>query len=287
MHRSRSLNRSLALATAALSGALLSSGCGSPSPAGAWGPTPVAVPVAQEAGQDSEELAKAAQNPVADLISLPLQNNTNFDWGPDDDTQNVLNIQPVIPFQLSEDWNLITRTILPVISQPVPGGDDEFGLGDTLFTGFLSPRDSGGLIWGVGPAVLLPTSTDDALGAGEWGAGPAAVVLTMTGPWVVGGLINNVWSFDSGEVNLMTLQPFVNYNLADGWYLVSAPILTANWEADSDERWTVPLGAGFGRTFRAGKLPLNCNVQFYDNLEHPTLGGEWQLRIQVQLLFPK
>jgi hypothetical protein len=236
---------------------------------------------------DTGELAKAAQNPVADLISLPLQNNTNFDWGPDDDTQNVLNIQPVIPFQLSEDWNLITRTILPVISQPVPGGDDEFGLGDTLFTGFFSPRESSGLIWGVGPAVLLPTSTDDALGAGEWGAGPAAVALTMTGPWVVGGLINNVWSFDSGEVNLMTFQPFVNYNLDGGWYLVTAPIVTANWEADSDERWTVPLGGGFGRTFRAGKLPLNCNLQYYNNVEHPTFGAEWQLRIQVQMLFPK
>ncbi len=138
-----------------------------------------------EAGEnETDELARAAQNPVASMISVPFQNNTNFNFGPQEKTQNILNIQPVLPFELNEDWNLITRTILPVISQPAftPSQDRKIGLGDTVFTAFLSPKDSGQLIWGVGPALLLPTSTDDRLGAGEWGAGPSAVVLTIREP---------------------------------------------------------------------------------------------------------
>ncbi len=123
-----------------------------------------------EAGEnETDELARAAQNPLASMISVPFQNNTNFNFGPLEKTQNVLNIQPFLPFELNDDWNLITRTIVPVVSQPAltPAQDREFGLGDTVFTAFLSPKDSGQLIWGVGPALLLPTSTDDRLGAGN------------------------------------------------------------------------------------------------------------------------
>ena len=139
------------------------------------------------------------QNPIADLISLPLQNNTNFNFGPRERTQNVLNIQPVIPFDLSEDWLMITRTIVPVVSQPsfAPGQDRENGLGDTVFSAFVSPKDqdlwlAGQWLWGVGPAILLPTSTDDRLGPGEWGAGPSAVFLTLQNRWVVGSLFSNI-----------------------------------------------------------------------------------------------
>jgi hypothetical protein len=244
-----------------------------------------------EPGEDATaELARAVQNPVASMISVPFQNNTNFNFGPLEKTQNVLNIQPVIPFALNEDWNLITRTILPVVSQPAftPMQDRKFGLGDTVFSAFLSPRDSGQLIWGVGPALLLPTSTDDRLGAGEWGAGPSFVVLTMQGPWVVGSLFSNIWSFTGDEqVNLFTWQYFVNYNLDDGWYLTSAPIITANWEADSDDTWTVPFGGGVGKVFRIGKQPMNASLQAYYNVEKPDFGADWQLRLQLQFLFPK
>ncbi len=201
-----------------------------------------------------------------------------------------MNIQPVWPFDLNDDWNLITRTIVPVISQPAstPAQDREFGLGDTVFTAFLSPKDSGEWIWGVGPALLLPTSTDDRLGAGEWGAGPSAVVLTIRGPWVVGSLFSNVWSFTGDEqVNLFTWQYFVNYNLDDGWYLTSAPVITANWEANSDDTWTVPFGGGFGKIFRIGTQPINAQASAYYNVEKPDFGADWQLRLQVQLLFPK
>ena len=239
---------------------------------------------------ETDELARAAQNPVASMISVPFQSNTNFNFGPQEKTQNVLNIQPVIPFELSEDWNLITRTIVPVVSQPAltPEQDREFGLGDTLFSAFLSPKDSGQLIWGVGPALLLPTSTDDQLGAGEWGAGPSAVVLTIRGPWVVGSLFSNVWSFTGDEqVNLFTWQYFVNYNLDDGWYLTSAPVITADWEADSDNTWTVPFGGGFGKIFRIGNQPMNASLATYYNVEKPDFGADWQIRAQLQFLFPK
>ena len=242
--------------------------------------------------QDEAELAKKTQNPVSDLISLPFQNNTNFGMGPDDKTQNVLNIQPVWPFALNEDWNLITRTIVPVISQPAltPGQDRTNGLGDTTFTAFFSPKDSGKLVWGAGPVFLLPTATDDVLGSDKWGIGPAVVVLIMPGNWVIGSLLSNVWSVaGSGDqdVNLLTWQYFINYNLPDGWYLSSAPIITANWEADSGNKWTVPFGGGFGKVFRVGKQPMNASVQAFYNVEKPDLGADWTLRLQLQFLFPK
>ncbi len=250
-------------------------------------------PVAFSKAADSADLAKAAQNPVADMISLPFQNNTNFGIGPGDETQNILNIQPVWPISISERWNLITRTILPVISQPdvLTGGEGRVsGLGDTTFTGFFSPKDPGAVIWGAGPVFLLPTATDDALGSDKWGAGASMVFLSMPGNWVIGSLFSNVWSTGgSGEkdINLFTWQYFVNYNLADGWYLSSAPIITANWKADSDDTWTVPFGGGIGKIFKIGSLPVNGQISAYYNAVKPDYGADWQLRVQLQFLFPK
>ena len=248
---------------------------------------------AMAAEQNTQDLAKATQNPLASMISLPFQNNTNFGIGPDDETQNILNIQPVWPFSLNDNWNLVTRTILPVISQPgvLTGGEGRVnGLGDTTFTGWLSPANPGKWIWGVGAAFLIPTATDDALGSDKWGAGPTIVLLTTPGKWVVGSLFSNVWSFaGSGDqdVNLFTWQYFINYNLSDGWYLTSAPVITANWEASSGEKWTVPFGAGFGKIFHIGKQAINGSAHAYFNVEKPTYGAEWTLRLQLQFLFPK
>ncbi len=230
---------------------------------------------------------------MADLISLPFQNNTGFNYGSDNGTQNVLNIQPVLPFSLNDDWNVITRTIVPLIYQPeiAPGVGDVFGLGDIQFTAFFSPKKPvGGWIVGAGPVFQFPTSTDESLGARKWTAGPSVVALRIEGPWVAGALVQNVWSFaGSGrnDVNAMLVQPFVNYNMEDGWYLTSAPIITANWKADSDNKWLVPLGGGAGRVFRIGKQPVNCSLQAYWNVVNPDVGPEWTLRLQVQLLFPK
>jgi hypothetical protein len=231
--------------------------------------------------QDDAELARKTQNPVADLISVPFQNNLNFGVGPGDDLQYILNVQPVIPFRLTQDYQ----------PELAPGFGDVFGLGDIQQSLFLSPARPGQVILGIGPIFQFPSATDDALGQGKWGAGPTAVALSMYGPWVVGALINNVWSFagddDRPDVNQMLMQPFVNYNLPDAWYVGSVPIITANWEADSDNRWTVPLGVSVGKIVRLGRLPVNTQVGAYYNVVRSDNAAEWQLRVQIQFLFPR
>jgi hypothetical protein len=141
----------------------------------------------------------------------------------------------------------------------------------------------------VGPTFTLPTATDSKLGSGKFSLGPTAVALTIEGPWVVGALINNQWSvtgWGNKDVNQMLLQPFVNYNIGQGWYLTSSPIITANWEAHDGDTWTVPVGAGVGKLFKLGKLPINTSLQAYYNAERPTFASDWQLRFQVQFLLP-
>jgi len=248
------------------------------------------------AALSSEELAKLAQNPVGNLVSVPFQSNTNFNTGPLNGTQNVLNIQPVYPIELNADWNLITRTILPLIWQPefVPGQGSRFGLGDLQLSGFFSPSQPGpgGLIWGAGGIVQMPTDTNE-LGNKNWGLGPTAVVLKLEkgSPWVYGVLVNNVWALSGsqrgGSYNNFLMQPFLNYNLPGGTYFTSSPIITADWKADSDQRWTVPLGGGIGHIFHIGRLPVNTQLGAYYNVVHPDDAANWQLRIQVQLMFPK
>ena len=246
---------------------------------------------AADNSQVSSDLAKQSQNPIASLISLPFQNNMNFGVGETDRIQNTLNIQPVLPFQLSGSVNFIARTIIPVVRQPIGIDESKNGLGDISFSGFFSPAKPGKLIWGVGPAILLKTATDGALGTGKWSAGPSVVALTMPGPWVIGALFSNVWSFagdaDRGDVNVMTFQYFINYNMKKGWYLSSAPILTSNWEADAGEKWVIPFGGGVGKVFRIGSQPLNGSVQAFWNAKHPEQGASWTLRLQLVFLFPK
>jgi hypothetical protein len=250
-----------------------------------------------EEEESATELAKKTQNPVADLISVPFQNDFNFNTGEKDATVYVLNVQPVIPLKLTEDWNLITRTIIPIINQPslFPGPDriseSAFGLGDINPTFFLSPIKPGKFIWGFGPTFTIPTATNNKLGNGEFSMGPAAVALMMDGPWVFGALLNQQWSvagWGDKRVSQLLLQPFVNYNLSDGWYLTSSPIMTADWVADSGDRWTVPVGAGVGKLFKVGKLPVNTSLAAYYNAEKPNRdSSDWQLRFQVQFLLPK
>ena len=250
--------------------------------------------VAQES--DAANLAKAAQNPIANMISVPFQYNINFDTGPLGGTQHLLNIQPVYPVTLNAEWNLITRTIVPVLSQPAytTAQDREFGLGDIQFSAFFSPsKPVNGWVWGVGAIAQLDTATDDRLGQGAWGLGPTAVALHLGKSWVYGALINNVWSVarDDGRpaVNQMLLQPFVNYNFpnAPGRYLSFSPIIVANWKADSGQQWTIPLGLGIGQIFRIGQQPMNLQAGFYYNVEHPDDGSRYQVRLQLQFLFPK
>ena len=240
--------------------------------------------------QSDDELRSAAQNPLANIISLPFQNNTDFGIGPHDRTKNTLNIQPVLPYSVGS-WTMMKRIILPVVYQPDVAADSggEWGLGDTLWTAWFAPPPKK-FTWGVGPATLIPTSTKDETGAGEWGFGPSLVVVAQPKGWTVGGLINNVWSIDADEgkdINIMTLQPFVNYNLPKSWYLTFAPIVTANWEADSGNQWTVPVGGGVGKLFSIGRQPVNSQLATYYNVEKPEGGADWQLRVMFQFLIPK
>ena len=248
---------------------------------------------ASHAAAAAEELQKAVQNPVASLISVPVQNNSNLGIGPNDRTQDVLNIQPVIPAAISKNWMLISRIIQPIIWQPYPNATTggEYGLGDMNPTFFLSPRKPGKLIWGVGPAFVIPTATNDILGQGKFSMGPSFVALTQPKPWTIGVLANNVWSVaGSGgrpDVNQLLLQYFINYNLKKGWYLSFSPIITANWEASSGNVWTVPFGGGVGRVTKLGFQPVNITAQFYGNAVHPAGSSPWGMRLQIAFLFPK
>jgi len=248
---------------------------------------------------DAEALAKATQNPVADLISVPFQNNMGLGYGPHsygkgNRVQDVLNIQPVIPIHLNENWNLISRSIFPILEQPLPGSKNaqKWGIGDVNETLFLSPSKSKNLIWGVGPILGFPTATDsEVLGTQKWTVGPSVVALTMKGPWVIGGLANQQWSYAGADnrrsVNAMLIQPFLNYNFKNGAYITSGPIITANWANHADGQcWTVPVGGGVGKIVKIGKLPVNLSVQGYYHIIHPTAAADWVLRTQITLLFP-
>jgi hypothetical protein len=249
---------------------------------------------APEEEAEQKELEKQVQNPVASLISVPFQNNTNFVAGPFGRVQNVLNIQPVIPMKLNDDWNLINRTIVPVVYQPdiaTPSLGTN-GIGDVNPTFFLSPA-RGKLIWGAGPTFVLNTATNHVLGSGKWSAGPSFVALVQPGKWTIGALTNNVWSFagNNGDprVNAFLLQYFINYNLEKGWYVGTSPIITANWTAAPGNKWVTPFGAALGRVMRVGKQPINVQVGMFYNAVRPDQFPypHWTARLQIALLYPK
>jgi hypothetical protein len=248
------------------------------------------------AGANPDALRKAAQNPIASLISVPVQNNLNFNVNPDSRTQSVLNIQPVIPIKLNSSTNLIVRWITPIIWQPFPSSTPgtevgTYGLGDMQPTFFFSPSKASKLIWGAGPIFQLPTATDKALGQGKFGIGPSFVWLVQPGKWTVGSLVNNVFSVagpsDRADVNQMTLQYFINYNLKKGWYIGTMPIVTANWEAPNSQRWVVPAGGTLGRVMRLGPQPVNLQLGFYANPIRPANSSSWKMLMQIVFMYPK
>lgn len=259
------------------------------------------------AEMSNDDIAKASQNPVTMLYSLPIQNNTYFDLGGTGETKNVANFQPVIPMDLSEDWDMVWRLIMPVVSTPVgtqptnpvssiPGTDFEqiHALGDSTLTAYLSPKKTDKFIWGAGAALYIPTATDDKIKTDQWGGGVSFVGLSMQERWTYGALVMNVWSFGTDKkysdtkIDFFQLQPFVNYNMGNGWFLTSVPIITALWDKENKERWTVPLGGGIGKGFKIGKLPVSANAQAFYNVVTPeTFGETWQLRLQAQVFFPR
>ena len=263
---------------------------------------------AQDAATDEKaaaaELAKKLSNPVASLISVPIQNNWDFGIGSANAMRYTANIQPVIPFSVSEDWNLITRTIVPVIyaESPVAGGRDASGLGDIVQSFFLSPKEPvGGWIVGAGPVLLYPTATDSLLGASRWGAGPTFVVLQQSKGFTYGLLANHLWSYaqtgghggsDAGDasdgsdagVNATFLQPFLSFTTKKFTTVGLNTESTYDW---SHSQWTVPVNASVSQLIKVGKLPvqLSLGVKYY--AEGPTGGPDWGLRFAVTFLFPK
>jgi len=252
----------------------------------------VAMPVA---AQDAQSLVREAKNPLANLINIQLINDALLNVGPDNKTQDTLTIQPVIPFGLNDNWSVITRTVLPLISQPslAPGESSTNGVGDTQFAAFLSPARSGRLVWGVGPVIQIPSATKDSLGQGKWGAGPAAAAQWSGDTWTFGALVNNVWSFaGSGSrpaVSEMQLEPEINYTFKDNpnRYLSFSPTITANWEASGSERWTVPVSLGLGQLVKVGRQSVNLQATAYYNVVSPPGAGNWTLEVLVQFLFPQ
>jgi len=221
-------------------------------------------------------------------MSFPFQNNSEFGLGPYNRTVNVLNVQPVIPFAEGK-W--ITRTIFPFVWVPdlmAESGLISSGLSDILFTAFYVPS-SGSTMWGVGPVLEFPTG-GSLRGSQKWSAGISGVVLGQPGNWTLGLLANNVWSYagdsEAESVNKGLIQYFVVYQLGQGWYLNSAPIITVDWKAEGGQRWKVPFGAGGGKLMRWGKLPVNLQAQAYYYAVKPDIGPDWQLRIQIQFLLP-
>jgi Protein of unknown function (DUF1214) len=240
---------------------------------------------------DPTALAKTTQNPVGDLVSLPFQLNYFSGEPLEDETLFNLNFQPVVPLKLTDEWNVIVRTIFPYLSIPASGAERVNGFGDIQQQIFLSPAKPGAVIWGLGPALTFPTATNDLAKTGDWTVGPTAVLLTMPGPWVLGVLVFQSWTVAGDDigpnVSQFTLQPFINFNFPDGWSLTSAPLITANWSAPDGEQWTVPLGIGVGKVTAVGTRPVNLGLQYYRNVERPASTGENQLRIIINLLYPK
>ena len=255
--------------------------------------------IAAESGGD--DLRAKAQNPVSSMYSLPLK--LTLDFGAPDDEAVFFNVNPVLPVTVG-DWNLVNRIIIPAIvsvdgfiggtpdiPEGAPSQDRETGLGDINYSLYFSPADTKELIWGIGPSINLPTANKDPLGSGKWSAGAAGVVLLQPKWGTYGGLIRQLWSFagddDRSDVNQFLIEPFLNYNLEGGWYLITDMIITANWDAPSSQRWTVPIGGGIGKLFTIGKQTINSRLEAYYMVEKPDNAPDWQIIFTWQFLFPK
>ncbi|WNM63578.1 hypothetical protein [Candidatus Nitrospira neomarina] len=248
--------------------------------------------------EDIKKLAEEVQNPVSDLVRLGFLNGTFFGAGLNNHLSNVFNLQ-LDTARKWGDWALLNRLTIPLPYFPATAFEDKTGsltgLGDIQYTGFLARDESKRrfkLIGGLGPTFILDTATNDRLGTGKWSVGPTLAIVSIPDPWVIGAVIGNIWSFAGDnqrlKVNLLSIQPFLNYNFPNGWYLTSTPIITANWEAeDRRNRWTVPIGGGFGKVvFRGEKRPVNIKLQGFYFLEKRDLAPDWTLQLQFQILFP-
>ena len=252
---------------------------------------PPKMPPPGSAAAQMLELAKASQNPVADMNTVPVQFNWFSGGGLGNQTLSQTLIQPVLPLPINKDFNVVSRTVVPVMSVPTSNGEKLKGIADIQEQIFFSPSHARGLIWGFGPIFSLPTSTVSVLATGQFALGPNAVLLAMPGKFVVGAVINQMWriggSTTTTAINQFYTQPFINYNFKLGWSVSFAPAITANWSAPSGQQWTVPLGAGVSKITVVGKQPINLSFQYYHNVERPDNAGADQVRMVVAFLFPR
>ena len=248
-------------------------------------------------GDIETDLAKKSQNPVGDLAAVPLQFNFYTGGALSDRTLLDLNLQPVLPLPVTSDVNLILRTIVPYLDIPVPTDptvdptpNRASGIGDIQQQFFFTPSAPSDITWGIGPIFSYPLATNDAARTGDWAVGPTGVIVFDIGPFLMGLLASQLWTFagdDSGEnLNFYSAQPFINFNLPEGWAITTAPIITANWAADSDETWTVPLGGGVSKVTAVGEQALSVSLQYYHQIEYQAPQGSELLRIVVSFLFP-
>lgn len=242
-------------------------------------------------GPSAGDLAQALANPIASLIQVPIQQNFDFGFGPGGEGwKSTTNIQPVVPVSLNRDWNLISRTILPIVHQKglTAPGQSQFGLGDTVQSLFFSPKAASGLVWGAGPVFLLPTATGAALGSEKWGIGPTAVVLKQQGPWTVGALANHIWSLagadDRADVSVTFLQPFAAYATKSGTTYGINMEITRDWTGDV---WVAPLNLVVSQLLKAGNQPIQIGAGARYYVASPAGGPGWGVRINLVLLFPR
>ncbi len=252
--------------------------------------TPIVTLAQEQPPPNATELSKKTQNPVSDLISIPFQFNFFSGGGLGKESSLLLNVQPVVPFKTTTGYTLIARTIVPYVTVPAPSGTNQSGLGDIQEQLFVTPATPGDIIWGIGPVFSFPTATNSAVSTGDWGFGPAAVALQINGPWVYGALINQIWTIAGpggpSEVNILTFQPFVNFNFGVGWAISTSPLITANWSGPHGTQWTVPLGLGITKVTTIGKRSVSLGLQYYNAVARPTAAGRDQLRLILSLLFP-
>jgi hypothetical protein len=276
--------------TTALALALAAPGFAAPKTVAAK--APAATAPADDAQSQEDKLAMQLNNPVASLISVPLQSNWDFGLGDGSGQKFTLNIQPVIPISISEDWNLIVRTILPVIDQSGafgPGSGSQSGLGNTTQSFFFSPKEPGpgGLIWGLGPVGYYPTATNSLLGPEKWGLGPTFVGLVQKKGWTVGVLANQIWSVggdsDVQNISSLFLQPFVAYTTKTHTTFTVNTESTYDWE---NKQWTIPLNFMVSQVLKIGRQPVSFQIGGRYYAESPTGGPEWGIRATFTLLFP-
>jgi hypothetical protein len=251
-------------------------------------PTPPAT--AAEGGD--AELAKKLSNPISDLVSVPFQFNWEQNVGPDKQTRFILNVQPVMPFSLTPKLNLITRIIVPFVSQPplAAGGTAASGVSDILASFFFSPNTGSSFTWGIGPVISLPSTTVPTFGTEKWSAGPTIVALKQAGPWTVGALWNQIWSFSGNparqDVNQMFVQPFLAYTTKKALTLTVQSESVGNFEADT-QKWTVPINFLLAKVASFGTFPASYQVGFGVFPVHPDVGPSWKIRGAIVILLPR